>query len=142
MLLQHFIRMLTQAGRRCPHARLGVGVLDRVVDHFDGAAGDMVSLHDHAAGLGVRMIERLLHVVDGGVRHPLALENLQPLGRRLLLCQRFDHVLKLLTVGHTVGISNEPGILCPAWLANTLTQDPEEAVVATTEKDVAILGLE
>lgn len=64
----------------------------------------MVHFNDHVSSLGVLVIQRRLDVVDCGIGHALALENLEPLLSRLGLGDDFDSRLKFLAVGDAVGV--------------------------------------
>lgn len=85
LLLEHFVCVLAQHRWHGADRRLGFGEFDRSVDHFYRATEVMFHLNDHVTRPCVGMVQRGLYVVHGRVRHPAALEHLQPLLGGLLL---------------------------------------------------------
>lgn len=113
MVSQHLVRVLAQGRRNRPHAGTALRELDWRVHHFDGPAVLVVQLDNHVPGSCVLELERGLDVVDGGVRHSLALEHSDPLFSSLSDRYPLDLRLKLVPMRHSIGIDLILGVLFP-----------------------------
>lgn len=134
--------MLAQRWGRCPDRRRALGILDRRVDHLDWPALAVVHLHDHVAGPRVLVVQGPLHVVNGGVGHALALEDIEPFLRRLSNGESLDFVFQLVPVGDSLRIDRVLGVRLPLWSSDAIAEDTKEPVVATAQKDIPVLRLE
>lgn len=134
--------MFAQCRRRRPDLGLAPTVLDGRADQLDRTAGRMFDLADHAAGSDMLVVQGILDIVDGGVGHAGALENLEPLFRRLRLGDGLDHGFQLVAVLDAAVVGDEAFVSLPLGLSQLIADDAEEAVVATTEHDVAVRRLE
>lgn len=143
---QHFrqdvLRVLAQRGRRGPHPGLALRVLDGRTDEFDLTTSVVVDLGHHPPGADVGVVQGVLDVVDGGVRHPAPLENLQPLGRRFLGGEVLDHPLQDVAVLDPHVVGHEARVRLPLRPAQFVADDPKQPVVAAAQHDVAVAGLE
>jgi hypothetical protein len=108
VLLKDLIRMLPQHGRDTPNRRRRLRQLNGRVDHLNRPALFVLQLNHHVSSLGVLVIQGPLDVVDRGVGHALALEDLEPLLRRLGLGDDFDSSLEFLAVGDSVSVGLVP----------------------------------
>lgn len=63
------------------------------------------------------MVEGPLNIIDGGIWHPAAFQDLQPFLRRLLFDLLLDEAINLPSILDTVTVGNEPGIGLPLWVS-------------------------
>ena len=87
------------------------------------------------------MIDCPLDVIDRGVGHTRAFENVQPLLGCLGLQDILYYPVKCITVLDSERVGNEPGIGFPFGLPNLVAKDAVEFVVATSDCDVGIVRL-
>ena len=134
--------MLSQRRGRRSNPRCTLTVLDRGAHQLHWATGGMVNLTDHAARPDMLMIQRILDIVDGGIRHAGALEDVEPLLCGFSPCDFLNHVLELDTVEDAAVVGDEAVVRLPLGPAQLVADDAEEAIVAAAKHDVAIQGLE
>lgn len=84
------------------------------------------------------MVQRGLDIIDGGVGHATALQHPKPLRRRLRACFRFDEGFERDAVLNAGPVGQKARVRSPFALAEGCAQYSEEAVIATTEEDIAI----
>jgi hypothetical protein len=70
--------MFTQQWRRAPDLWLDSRILDRVIHQLDLPTRRMINLLNHIARQHMFVIHGLMYIVDRGVRHTRAVENLEP----------------------------------------------------------------
>ena len=80
----------------------------------------------------VLVCHRPCDVVDSRIRHPTALQHIQPLLRSLLLRYRRNQLLKQISILHSVGISNKLRISLPLLLSQSITQNTEQAIITSS----------
>ena len=139
---QDLVCMLSQRRRRRPRARRTMAILDRRVNDADLPTRLVLHLDHHAPSNGVLVMQRVVHVVDGGVRHAPALEDGEPLLRRARGRDGLDGRLELVAVRHPLRVGREPRVRLPLGPPNAVAQDPVQPVVAAPEQHIPILGLE
>jgi hypothetical protein len=87
------------------------------------------------------VVQGSLDVIDSRIRHPTALEDLQPLLRRLLTGDILDHPIDVGAMFHSITVCDETNVGLPLGIPKAIGQHAEQAVVAATEKNVTIGGL-
>lgn len=134
--------MLTQGWWRRADAGLTVGEFEWRVDELDRSALLVIGLDYHVPRDRVRVVQCLLHIVDGGIGQAFPFKHiLPPLGRPCLR-QGLDVGFELDSVLDAVRIRLEPGLVLPFRPAKAIAKDAEQAIVSASEKDVAVEGLE
>lgn len=102
----------------------------------------MLHLDHHVPRARVFMMQGVVDVVHGGVRHALPLEHLEPLLRCFLYRDSLDGGLKLGAVRDAGSVHGVPRVRLPLGAAQAVAEDAEEPVVAAAEEHVAVFGLE
>lgn len=87
------------------------------------------------------VVQGSLDVIDSRIRHSTALEDLQPLLRRLLPGDVLDLPIDIGAMLHSITVCDETDIGLPLGKSKAIGQHTEQAVVAATEKYVTIGGL-
>ncbi len=141
-LFEDGVGMLAECGGRSPNAWPALRELDRRVDHLDPTTSVMLHFHHHVPSLGVVMVERALHVVDGSVRHPHAFKSLEPLLGCLLNREVFNKLLQLSAVRDPLRVCAELLVVFPLRPADSITKKAKEPVIASAKQDIPVLGLE
>jgi hypothetical protein len=100
----------------------------------------MVNLLNHIASKYMFVINRVSNVVDSGVWHSAALEDVEP----VLCCAElqfgFNHCVEDLAVLDAQGVGGEAGVCDPFGLGEFAAEDGVEFVVAATDCDVGVFG--
>lgn len=68
---------------------------------------------DIGARLTMRMIERLLDVIDRGIWHPTAFQDLEPFLRGFLLNSLLNQVIKLFPMLYSVTVGDKARVRLP-----------------------------
>lgn len=84
------------------------------------------------------VVQGPLDVVDCGIRHPAAFENLQPFLRGLLLDRFLNEPIDNLAMLDTIAVGNKSGVCLPFREAQPVAQHTEKPVIATAEQDVSV----
>lgn len=87
------------------------------------------------------VIQCALNVVDSSIWHTTPFEDLQPFLRCLLFCDIFDHAVNIGAMFYSDTVRGESRVLFPFRVTESVTQDTEQSIVASTEEDIAIEGL-
>ena len=93
----------------------------------------MLHLHHHVSCPGMRMDQRVVDIIDGRIRHALALENIQPLLSGTLPADGFNLFFQLVTMCHPLGIRYELGVSFEIRPSQAITEDAVEAIIPTAE---------
>ena len=86
--------------------------------------------------------QRALNIIDRSIRHAAALEHVKPVLGRLQNRHTLDHRFQHCPVGYPKRIGQEAWIRRPLGSVQLPTQHAEKPVVAATEQNVAVGGLE
>jgi len=93
----------------------------------------MLHLNNHVARAAMLVLQGRLDVVDGRIRHPLAIEHLQPFLGRAVPRQLLDADLEFVPVGDTASVGPELLVVLPLGSAKAIAENAEQPVVSTAE---------
>ena len=74
------------------------------------------------------MIQGPLYVIDRGIGHSAAFENLQPLLRGLLFCHVLDQTIYICTMLYTITVGHKTIVTLPLWKSKSVAQDAKENI--------------
>jgi hypothetical protein len=87
------------------------------------------------------MIQGPLDVIDRCIWHTATFEDIQPFFGGFLLCSILNQAIDIRPVFYAVAIGDKSSIGLPLGESKTITEHTKKAIVATTEKNVAVESL-
>lgn len=88
------------------------------------------------------MVQSGLDVVNSSIRHPTPFHHALPFRGRLSARFGFDESFKDGSMFHAGAIGSEPRVDGPFRFAEAVAKQAEQAVITTTEEDIAVLRAE
>lgn len=79
------------------------------------------------------MVQSTLDIVDGGIWHSAALQDIQPFLRGLVLDRLLDHTINVRTMLDAITVRHEASIRLPFRVAKAIAQHAEQSVISTAE---------
>jgi hypothetical protein len=86
----------------------------------------------------VRVVQRSLNIIDCGIGHAAALQNLKPFLRGLLLHSFLNQAINIRTMLYSITVGNESGIGLPFRVSKSVAQHTKQPIVPASEKNIAI----
>lgn len=89
----------------------------------------------------VLVVQGSLDVIDCGIRHAAAFEDVQPFFGRFLLGGSLNQAVNIGPVFHAVTVRDKSSVVLPLGESKAIAEHTKESIVAAAEKNVTVEGL-